>query len=110
MPRVCRTPVTAVVKGDQDLNASGEGGARSAAVAAAAYLSLSRTIASDPSPVRGHVNDTAQDATAIRLFVDGGVDGQVRRDRASVRRRCISGSRGAARCSAVGRLGVPVPG
>lgn len=37
-------------------------GARSAAVAAAAHLPLSRTIASDPSPVVRHANDTAQDA------------------------------------------------
>jgi hypothetical protein len=42
--------------------------------------------------------------------VGWGVDGHMRRDRASVGRRCISGSRGAARCSAVGRLRVPVPG
>jgi hypothetical protein len=67
-------------------------GARSAAMAAAAYLPLSRTIASDPSPVVRHANDTAQDAMASRL----GVDGHLRRDEASVgRRRCISGSRGA---------------
>jgi hypothetical protein len=61
MTRVCGTPITAVVKGDQDFSACGEG-ARSAAVAAAAYLPLSRTIASDPSPVVRHANDTAQDA------------------------------------------------
>jgi hypothetical protein len=90
-------PITAVVNGDQDLSASGDG---------TAYLSLSRTIASDPSPVVRHANDTAQDVTASRL----GVDGHMRRDRASVGRRCISGSRGAARCSAAGRLRVRVPG
>jgi hypothetical protein len=42
--------------------------------------------------------------------VGWGVDGHMRRDRASVGRRCISGSRGAAWCSAVGRLRVPAPG
>ena len=69
-------------------------GARSAAVAAAAHSSLSRTIASDPSPDRGHANDTAQDATAIRLFVDWvSMDMCAAIERPSGRRRCISGSR-----------------
>lgn len=55
-------------------------GQRDGCVAAAADLPLSRTIASDPSPVVRHTNDTAQDATASRL----GADGHLRCDRASV--------------------------
>jgi hypothetical protein len=75
-------------------------------VAVAAYVPLSRTMASDPSPVVRHANDTAQDATASRLGSLGIC--------VAIARPLGGGGaypvRAAARCSAAGRLRVPVPG
>ena len=64
MPRVRRTrsrPSSRAIR----TSAPATKGARPAAVAT--YLPLSRTIASDPSPVVRYANDTAQDATASQL-------------------------------------------
>ena len=109
MPRVCGTRSRPSLRAIRT-SAPAAKGARSAAVAAAAYLPSSRTIASDPSPVVRHANDTAERHRLGRHRESAGVDGHPRRDRASVGRwRCISGSRGAVRCSAVSRLRVPVP-
>jgi hypothetical protein len=66
MPRACGTRSRPSLRAIRT-SAPAVKGARSAAVAAAAYVPSSRTIASDPSPVVRHANDTAQDATASRL-------------------------------------------
>ena len=90
MPRVCGTrsrPSSRAIR----TSAPAAKGARSAAVAAAAYVPSSRTIASDPSPVVRHANDTAERHRLGRHRESAGVDGHPRRDRASVGRwRCIS--------------------
>jgi hypothetical protein len=79
-------------------------------VAVAEYLSRSRTMKTH-HPSSATRTTPPQGATAIRPFVGWGVDGDVRRERVSVRRRgCLSGPRAAAQCSAVGRLRVPGPG
>jgi hypothetical protein len=107
MLRVCGAPITAVVKGDQDLSASGEG-----RTAQPLWPRPRSCRSAEPSRAIHHPS-CATRTTPPRMprRVGWGVDGHLRRDRASVgRRRCISGSPGAARCSAADRLRVPVPG
>ena len=73
--------------------------ARSAALAASAYLSLSSTMASEPSPVVGHANGTAQLVTATIPAMATRLRPWLRRETARARNATIRNRLGAVHSS-----------